>query len=254
MKIDQTIEYEVFKKHESNREVNEALVQQLLESVSKKNLLGLRPVLVDENFFVIDGQHRLEVAKRLGIPVHYQIYDKKCSAHDMVLLNNNQKSWTINDYLNFYVNEGYEQYMLLKEYVDKDKLKLNIALRLLNGSRSSDFFRKFREGLYTFPQGEEYLEVMQKRELIKETIDFIKRKTSGPKMYLDRVTFYGALVDFFNIKSFSYQIFANKLHFKIDLIHPCTRQLDYVKLFKDIYNWKNKSPIEVEAESEYQEE
>lgn len=253
MIVEETIDYEVFRKHPSNREIDQHVVKSIENSISMKNLLSLRPILIDKDFFVIDGQHRLEVAKKLGIPIHYQTQED-VSAQDMVLLNNNQKTWTINDYLNFYVNEGYSEYVLLNSYINKDKLKLNITLRLLNGSRTSNFFQKFREGEYIFPSGQEYLEVMQKRALIKETIEFIRKKTSGPKTYLDRVTFYGALVDFFNIKSFVYDIFANKLHYKIDLIHPCTRQADYVKIFKDIYNWKNHSPIEFEKDSTENEE
>lgn len=248
--IEETTDYDVFKKHKSNRQLDRNMLSNLESSIKEKNLLALRPILIDKDFFIIDGQHRLEVAKKLGIPVPYQIYDKACNAHDMILLNNNQKTWSLNDYLNFYVNEGYEEYIALKGYIEKDNIKINIAMRLLNGSRTQGFFRNFREGKYQFPKGEDYLEVMQKRDLIRETIEFIRKKTSGPKMYLDKVTFYGALVDFFNVKSFDYSVFMNKLHYKIDLMHPCTRQCDYVKVFKDIYNFKNKSPLQTTEISE----
>lgn len=244
--VEFTTDYDVFKKHDSNRPVDEWAVQRLMASIQKCNRLSSKPICVDHNFNVIDGQHRLEACKRIGIPVPYVIED--FSSEDMLEMNANQKSWLIADYLNYFSSEKgnpnrQQEYSKLKEFIKREKLTVSIAVQILNGDRSSDFFRKFRDGLYQFPTDEEYQEAMEKKDKIKETIDYIKRKTSGSKGYLDKVTFYSAMVDFFNIKSFEYNVFRTKLEYKLDLLRPCTRQCDYVRIFKDVYNWKNQSPI-----------
>lgn len=241
-----TQDYEVFEKHAGNREVDDKAVKKLMESIKEKNMLMLRPIIVDKNLKVIDGNHRLEAAKRMQIPVYY-VVDETLESQAMYLLNNAQKNWTLSDYLNYYVNQGNEEYIKLNQFISKEKTPLNIAFQLLNGSRSGGFFKTFRDGKYVFPDEKEFNESMEKKERILETIDYIKRKTSGLKLYLSRVTFYSALVEFFNIKSFDYTVFMTKLQYKLDLIRPCSKQCDYVKIFKEIYNWKNKEPLKVET-------
>lgn len=242
IQVEKTTDYDIFKKDESNRNHDEALLKKLEAAIKQTNLLKTHPILVNKERYVIDGQHRLEVARRLQIPIYY-MQDDSFEKKDMITCNVNLKPWTIVDYLNFYVNQGYEHYEWLNIFIQEEKLQLNIALHLLNGCRSADFFKKFKEGKYTFPTQAEYEEVKNKKKLIKEVIDYIKKSTSGHKTYLDRVTFYGALVDFFNIKSFVYETFMKKLSYKLDLIHPCTKQCEYVRIFKEIYNWKNHQPL-----------
>lgn len=243
--VEETTDYDIFKLHPSNRRLSNSNLTKLMKSIEENNLLRSCPIIVDKQYRVIDGQHRLAAAQKLGLPITFQICDG-ISSHDMVLLNNNQKQWSIGDYLNFYVSEGYLEYIKLADFCKAQNLQLNIALHLLNGCRSLDFFKMFKTGLYTYPDVAEYDEACEKNRLIKETIDYIKKKTSGPKGYLDRVTFYGALVDFFNIKSFEYDVFMKKLSFRLDLLRPCTKQGDYLNIFKNMYNWKNKEPIDFE--------
>jgi hypothetical protein len=243
--IEETMDYDVFQKHEANRGYDEKHVKKLMESISDRNLLRSHPIVVDKNFIIIDGQHRKEAARRLGIPITY-IIDEETEIQDVIPCNTKVKTWTIVDFLNYYVQQKFPEYELLNEFVNQNRMQLNIALQLLNGSKSASFFNEFKEGKYKFPSKDEYEEVLRKKEQIGQVIDFIKRKMSGPKTYLDRVTFHGALVDFFNIKSFSFDVFVSKLSYKLDMIRPCSRQCDYVNLFKDIYNWKNQKPITME--------
>ncbi len=246
IEIEETADYDLFKAHKSNRKTDPKLIERLKNAIMEKNLLLSHPVIVDKHFFIIDGQHRVEAAKQLGIPVNY-IMDPDIEPKDMITSNTNLKPWNIVDYMNYYCSQEYPEYLDLDKFISAEKLQLNIALQLLNGCRSPSFFSDFKKGLYKFPCNEEYLDAMTKKNQIKEVIEFIKKRTSGGKTYLDRVTFYGAMVDFFNCKSFCYDVFMKKLQYKIDLIHPCTRQCEYVGVFREIYNWKNQSPIEIQV-------
>lgn len=249
MQIESTTDYEVFKCNERNRRLDRANLAAIEQSIRNKNLLHERPILIDKDFYIIDGQHRLEVAKALDLPIYF-IISENVELKDMIALNNCQKGWNIANYLNYYVMVGEEEYIKLNDFIKKSGIQINIAIKLLNGNRSLNFFKNFREGRYKFPTKEEYEEAENKNFLIKDVIEFIKKKTSGPKIYLGRVTFYGALVDFFNCKSFNYETFKKKLHYKLDFLRPCTKQCEYVRIFKEIYNWKNQSPI---SETEFTE-
>ncbi len=242
MIVQETKDYEVFQNLDWNRKLHEGNLKKLQKSIEENNMLKSRPILIDENFRVIDGKHRLEVAKRLGIPVWYQVHENG-SPQDIIRLNNAVKSWSIPDYLNFYCRNGFHHYIELEKFAKSNNLDVNIALNLLNSERSPGFYKAFKEGEYEFPEGEKYLSAMQKKSLIEETIEFIKKKTSGNKIYLERVTFYSALVEFFSNEAFSYEVFNKKIQYKIDLIHPCSKREDYLKILKTIYNWKNNSPV-----------
>ena len=108
-KVSQTTQvtrnYELFKKHPSNTPINETIVNKLVSSIEQKNMLMLKPILVNEKMEVLDGQHRLEAAKKLSLPVYY-IVQKDAQDMDMVLLNANQRTWKLADYHNFFVSQS----------------------------------------------------------------------------------------------------------------------------------------------------
>ena len=66
-KILSTYEYDKFKKIKGNRKINFKNLGKIINSMSKKQLVI--PILVNEKFEVIDGQHRLQACIELGLPV-----------------------------------------------------------------------------------------------------------------------------------------------------------------------------------------
>ena len=113
-KIQTTSDYSVFKKINSNRDINKAHLKKLIASISIKNLLFLFPVILNENMEVVDGQHRIEAAKSLGVKLYY-IVDGSITKADIALMNSNRKSWGARDYISFYAEEGNEDFKRLKK-------------------------------------------------------------------------------------------------------------------------------------------
>lgn len=242
MLIQETKDYNLFHNIDCNRGLHEGNLKKIQKSISQTNLLKSKPILIDEKFRVIDGKHRLEVAKRMGIPVFYQMHEG-IKIDDIIKLNNAVKAWSIGDYLNFYSKNGYIHYAELSRFIEKYSVDVNVALHLLNANRNSGFYKDFKEGLYQFPDQGEFMNVELRKIMIDETIEFIKKKTSGNKTYLGRVTFYCALVSFFGKENFDYEIFSKKLQYRLDLIHPCSRKEEYIKILTNVYNWKNHAPL-----------
>ena len=117
----QTKHYEMFKIYPGNRPIDRANLESLITSISERNLLEERPILINEFNEILDGQHRLEAAKILNIPVHY-IISGEClerKAYDHIMAANiNQRKWTIDDFLNLYSyrdnNEQYKEFISLE--------------------------------------------------------------------------------------------------------------------------------------------
>lgn len=213
-----------------------------MKSISQENLLHLRPILVDENMNVIDGQHRLEAAKRLGVEVYYQV-EKSLDNNAIFLLNNNQLKWSSTDYLNFYCSEGNQNYLKIREFMRKNNVPLAIALTFLNGSAHGKYLKGFKEGKFVYPNFETELDGLTKIGQLKEMIDYVFPKILGAKKYLTGPNFSRAFAVFLNVKNVQFEIFMKKLPYKLDVLRPCARIKDFLEVFRAIYNFKNSEPI-----------
>lgn len=138
-KIHSTTNYEKFLKFASNREVKKAHLKNLIESVSRKNLLHLFPIVVNSKYEIIDGQHRLAAAKALNQPVYY-IINSSVSQADIAMVNNNRRGWSAKDYIRFYYEEGVPQYKSLKYLIDNYPLTVIGAVRLMSAGENSQYF------------------------------------------------------------------------------------------------------------------
>ena len=72
--IHSTSDYSIFKILKGNRAVSELHVRRLAEAIKEKDLQI--PIIVDDNLYILDGQHRLEAYKIVGNPVPYIIKSK----------------------------------------------------------------------------------------------------------------------------------------------------------------------------------
>ena len=94
-----TNNYELFKSIDGNRNVNELHLSRLKKSIQKKYLFTF--ILVNEKHHIIDGQHRFEVIKELGLPLNYVVC-KGYGINEVHQLNENSKNWNADDYLDGY--------------------------------------------------------------------------------------------------------------------------------------------------------
>ena len=96
MEIRTTSSYSIFNKVIGNRDLDKQNLQRIKESISN---IGLQmPILVNKNNSIIDGQHRLQAAKELNIPVCYII--SQDTAEDNIDQLQISKKWTALDFCN----------------------------------------------------------------------------------------------------------------------------------------------------------
>lgn len=246
--IKETTNYDMFKKHMSNAPLEETNVLRVIRSIQAKNLLKYKPILVDSEFRVIDGQHRLEAAKRLEIPIFYE-QNEMLTTQDMRLLNE-ARVWRREYYLDHFCQEGYPEYIKLKEFMRETDLSLSGALAVLgittnSNQKSSRGKNTFKHGLFEFPNEEQRSHSIEVLSKINRFIEFYYNKLTGNKQFLRNPVFHRSMYLFLSIKRVDFEVLMNKAQYKLDLLRPCSKVSSYITIFKAIYNWKNSNPIDV---------
>lgn len=237
--IKETTDYKMFNKHASNREINESNLKKITASIQARNLLHLRPLIVNNKFEIIDGQHRLEAAKLLNVPVFYEMVED-IHDEDIILLNDNMKKWETKDYLEYFLSKGLVEYIKLKEFMEKNNFDLSNALILLNqlGGRTSG---GFKVGKYVFPKN---LHVIDERIFqINHIIKYLSSKMIDHIKYCNSLMFKKTLVVFLNRPDVDFNTFLRKLELSMQLIRPVYKHMDLMFIFIKIYNFRNHDPI-----------
>lgn len=146
--IQSTTDYKKFTFIDTNREVNRGHVEALKRAFEEVgNLTAVQPILVNEKFQIIDGQHRFVAASELGAPVFYT-QQQGLTVNDARSMNVLQKGWNVDDYAQSYAKSGhrpYQVYMKLREDFGYTH-SIILAYSAVNGA--------FKGGFAEFKRGE----------------------------------------------------------------------------------------------------
>lgn len=123
--IHKTLDYSIFKS-QGNREINPSHLNTLRSTFSKNSsILTTCPIVIDKRFNIIDGHHRLIVAKELNIPIYYLI-DESCKNKEELLerirdRNRDVLPWKLNSYIEFFCSQNKKEYLIFAELYEKYK-------------------------------------------------------------------------------------------------------------------------------------
>lgn len=236
-----TKDYNIFRKKEANRALLPVNLKRLVSSIRAQNLLKYRPIIVDKNYFVIDGQHRLEAAKILGVEIFYQIH-KEATDEDMVLLNNSQAKWELADYVNYYLHKGHPEYLKYKEFADKIGLSIVHMIKrvvFIGGKQYQDV----KSGKLKFLDPDQMMRFEDSQNKYEEFLKHIKKYILGDNKFIDSGRFEKAIRMIIKNEEIDWKIFLNKTMIKSDAIKLCPTAESYYHLLLDIYNWKNREKV-----------
>jgi hypothetical protein len=229
IKVLSTTDYSKFKLMEGNRPVSKR-INGLMREIKRKNMLAQFPILCQQNrdgrMYVADGQHRLEAARALKLPVFYTIA-KDVTIEDIAHANSAQKAWNINDYLASWIARGNKHYATLRRFIEQYEVPVTVALQLLGSGPGGSQLNAFRNGTFT-AQGIGFAEkVGAFLQLLKPIVPF----------YTDR-GFVLALARVMRLKEFDPQRFLQKLEYQSTKLVKCANWEQYVALIEEIYNFK----------------
>lgn len=145
-----TNDYGMFKFLHGNRDMDAGKIKKLMKDIQAGlNLLAFCPILVNETMHIIDGQHRYYVAQKLKMNVYYMVVPD-FSLAQIAKMNNNQNRWKMQDFLNCYIDAGYnrEDYKRLKDFKELYQITISLAVGLLASGNPENrmFLEAFRNG------------------------------------------------------------------------------------------------------------
>lgn len=220
-----TKNYDQFKSITSNRELDELHVKRLMASIEKNNLLELNPIIVNENMEIIDGQHRLEAARRLNVPVFYNTGD--VSEEDISTLNSVSKRWSAMDYINYYTIKKRPGFDKLSHFISEHPhLNVSTILRLIAGEFETTKL-KLEAGQVDVRNYDRALEIAKAATKLYNTFDFAN----------DRGFICALKVCWFH-PDFDFEHFQRKLNDGLSRrFVKCRRQREYLEMIQEIYNY-----------------
>jgi hypothetical protein len=111
-KVYMSYDYDKFTTLDRNRELNLANKKKLMESMKEEQLII--PIIVNQYYQIIDGQHRFFSSKELGLPIFY-IINRNYGIEQVIRANTVGVNWTKENFLQSYVNQGLQTYKELDE-------------------------------------------------------------------------------------------------------------------------------------------
>lgn len=163
-----TQNYELFKFRKANRPIDQGLVQRLKESIKAIGYIESRSVLVNQDFEIIDGQHRFMACKELKIPIIYSSFQMNGNEDQIIVeLNKNQVIWRLEEYIQFYAAKEIECYVNLLEFKKQYKIDISQAISIYFNTTSSPakFIRQGKE-LTINPKANEIAQFIRELKLI----------------------------------------------------------------------------------------
>lgn len=229
MEVYVTKDYSKFKHIKGNRNVVKPHLKRLKASMEKKYLFS--PILINEKHEIIDGQHRFEVCKELGLPLYYLI-KRGYSLDEVQVLNSNLKNWSSDDYMNGYIELGIEDYSLYKLFREESGFDHNSCLFMLTGKDSTAdgaLNQDFKNGDFRVSN---YKNAIQCAEKLKMVARFYSGYT--------RRSFVMAMLKCFKNKNYNHSVFMSKITYQSTKLVDCTSTKEYLTLIEEIYNFKSR--------------
>lgn len=246
-KVYKTNDLSIFKTIEGNRPPNLQHVRRLTSSIEENGVL-CNPILVNEKFQVIDGQHRLLAAKNVKSEIYYIIlngYDLE----EVHTLNLNQKNWTKKDFMNGYADMGIESYVKLRTfYKQNNDFTLNTCIALCSNTSSASNIKAhaYRANGKIVKQKEIFEDGTWKGKdfkLAQRVADKIRLVKPYYQNYT-RTSFVGTMTGLIlNNKEFDMSEFMHKLRLQPTALLDCANRAQYKSLIEDIYNYRRRDKV-----------
>jgi hypothetical protein len=238
--IQKTKDYDIFKHVKFNREKNKRHIDSIKRIIQEENLLHMHPILVNEKMEVVDGQHRLEAAKDLGLEVFY-IQGEISYKH---ILNSNlfQKKLILEDVIKFYaMKDAVPDYILFQDYITLLELSPKSLIGLIFGTVSNSVIEFIKQGKFKMPNDASKVEKMIYS--FARFMEFVKEKRITPFSIFSSSNFTIAFRNLVTISDYREDFFMSKLEQRWFDLKPQLNAKEWTKCLLGIYNWKNHNPI-----------
>jgi hypothetical protein len=248
--IYKTSDLSSFKSSDEQRPVNPYHLKRLTESIQKKNLLPDFPILIDQSGRVIDGQHRLAVAKNLGLEIYFK-HATVTDFEDVGFANSNVKKWGMQDYLHYWCEKNVADYLRLRDFLTTyGYMRLSDVAQLMSGVAVNESSGRSTSGHSTSGKLNTWRRAFESGEW--EIVDFasaltITRAAKDFEPYYTgwkRAKFVRAVQRLFEDPRYDHKRMLHQLkRYAGGKMHHCTRMDEYQDILASIYNHKRRTYV-----------
>jgi len=247
----QTMDYSLFKTLKGNRNINQAHLYRLTKSIGEQYLLS--PIVVNDRFEIIDGQHRFNAAKANNLPINY-IVAPGYGLREVQVLNTNSSNWRNEDYLKAYCDMGMEPYIKFRDFMKRwpdFKFASAFAIACQRNTPTTSIRVKHtrsatnkRGAVHRNFFADGYM-VLADTAIIEKTA---KQITDFKPYYAEytRITFVQAMLGIFSLEQYDHEKMIQKLKLQPSALVNCVSIKQYRQLLTEIYNYRSRDKVSLE--------
>lgn len=228
--IYRTKNYLMFKFLHGNRDVDEAHVEKIKNSIKKIGYIML-PIAVNEQFQIIDGQHRFCALRDLSMPVDYYIA-KDATIDQCIELNKIHNKWRIGDFIKSYADRGelsftYLQSLKLNFDNLPEKVVLDVALHATYGGGAG---ARLKKGVLDFT-AEDYNKAVEELTYVQRFTPIFSERNCA------KSAFYKAVCFCYETKKVDNERLYESVYKQRAKLVPTTDVAVVLSMFQDAYNF-----------------
>lgn len=220
-----TTNYDQFQFLNTNRDQARGHVESLKRAFEEMgNLTRVQPILVNDRFQIIDGQHRYTACKELGEPIYYTMVPG-LGVNEARKMNILHRGWKIDDYAKSYASAGdsnYQKYLDIKEDFGFNH---SITLTYIEGVDNRGSFKTFREGEFS----------IEDEAGARDRLSKLADVGMFAPMVNDRY-FARAFLRILTIEGYDHKRILKKLQLHENLLRRYASLQDYLRMLEEIYN------------------
>lgn len=148
--VQSTQDYDQFSFFNANRETNRGHVEAIKRAFEEKgNFTSKQPILVNESYQIIDGQHRFIACKEMNVPIHFTM-QPGLTVSDARSMNILHRTWRLEDYARSYAESGDRNYQQFLGLADDYDFSYSVLMTFAIGQEERGTFSDFRNGEFVF--------------------------------------------------------------------------------------------------------
>lgn len=219
-----TFNYDMFKLLHGNRIIRPRHLAKLRQSFEEEQLMV--PIIVNERYEIIDGQHSFTAAKSIQGPIYFIIVDGY-GLPQVHRLNNNNANWSVDEYMQSYCDDAMEDYIKYRDFKIQYGFGHQETLALLTGS-TANFSKVFNDGNLKIKS------ITEAANMAEKLLDF-----DGLYKGFRRKSFVYAYIELLkHVKDFDHKEMLKKIQLQPTRLVDCPKKEVYLALLEDIYNYR----------------
>lgn len=225
-----TKDYSIFKTHPVNRMIRYSKVQELVKLMEIRGWLQGSIVVVDKDYVIINGQHRVEAARITGVPVDFVQLPIVATAELIRENNLHHMSWSLEDTMGGFVAEGNPDYIELDEFRKRfPEIRFTDAMMIAKTSTRSAYRKELENGTFKMKDPELSEEWAKRVQMFKPYVPTYNARS-----------FVRSLTKMFVNPDFNFDYFMMKVRRYPYMIMDYKQVDRNLEMFEQIYNKGNR--------------